>query len=200
MSYQAARSRRYPRRPHQLAGLGRSLKPPRFARKAARAVGRVVRSGAAITLTTLVPGAGLVIGSRKAPRFLRAPKGVRPFVRTVSKVELAAGAVAAAAIFAPELLPAAGKLLPFVARFLPTKGSTSPGPTASSTDYGPGYGGGGGDGSGGSAGGGGSVDADPGAPTVDAEPAPAAAGGGALAIGALILGGLLLARHSTRKA
>jgi hypothetical protein len=200
------RSRRAHYRTARLDGLGLSFKPPRFARKAVRSVGRVVRSGAAIAASSFIPGGGLLIGSRKAPRFLRAPKGVRPFVRTAAKVQLAAGAVIAAAVLAPAVLPAllpgAMKLLPFAAKFLPKSSTSSPGPSAPSADYGPGYGGGG------DAGGGGTpMDSGGGAPAsmdtpneVNPEPAPAAAGGGALAIGALLLGGFLLARRSTRKA
>lgn len=168
----------------QPQGLGFSLKPPRFARKAVRGVGRVVRSGAAIAASSLIPGAGLVIGSRKAPRFLRAPGGVRKFVRTAAKVQIAAGAVIAAGLFAPEL----AQLLPLAQKFLPKGGAGSPGS---------GGGGGGADGSGwpgpggGDGGGGGGGGSESGSAPMDQQedsgaPAPTTQAGG----GALLAGGL----------
>lgn len=184
--------------PAQVDGLGFSLRPPKWARKAARSVGRVVRSGAAIAAGTFIPGAGLLIGSRKAPRWLRAPKGVRKYVRTAAKVQLVAAGVVAAGVLAPALFPGALKVLPLAAQFLPKGGTSAPAGGSGEPGYsysGGGESGGAGEGGGG---GGGSFDADA-TSTVDPEQ-PAAAGGGALAIGALILGGLLLARRSTRKA
>lgn len=180
------------RSPAQLQGLGLSFKPPKFARRAARAVGRAVSSGAAVAAGSLIPGSGLVIGSRRAPRFIRAPKGVRRYVRTAAKVQLATGAVVAAGLLAPTILPAAAGLVPFVKKYLP--GATSAIRSASSvtsTDYGPGYGApGGGD----AGGGGGDSPAPPQDQTQDETDTtpPTQAGGAGLAIGALLIGGVLL--------
>lgn len=119
---------RAPRRRYRApmeSGLGLSLKPPKWARRFAS---RVIAPAAAVAASTLIPGGGLIFGSRRAPRFLRAPKSVRPFLRTAAKVQLAAGAAIATGMLAPQLAPAIFKFGAglFKGQAPTTSGDTSP--------------------------------------------------------------------------
>lgn len=189
--------------PAQVDGLGFSLRPPRWARKTLRSVTRAVRSGVAIAASAAIPGGGLIFGSRRAPRWLRAPKGVRPFVRTAAKVQLAAGAVIAAGMLAPAILPGLTKLAPLVTQLLPKSGGSSSSgetvyPAAGSSGGGEGYSyGGGGEGGGG---GGGAADPVMDQQSEEAGPAvtPTQAGGGALVIGGLALLAVMASRRRRR--
>jgi len=105
--------RRFPvRRARFETGLGKfswkRLKPPKIIRKAVAAVVKKVAPVVAVVASGAIPGAGFITGSRKAPRFLRAPGSVRPLIRTLAKVQLASAAVIGGGLVAAPLLATAG--------------------------------------------------------------------------------------------